>query len=82
MSTRQFGDPLLMWLQKSCVLEEFQQKNICYDKWINIFCSDMRPSQGKECLNSIVEIFLLHISKTLETFNSCFKTGCQRLQFL
>lgn len=57
MFTRQFWSPLLMWLQCSCVLEEFQQKNICYDKWINIFCFDMRPSQGKKCLNSMVKIF-------------------------
>ena len=57
MFTRQFWNPLLMWLQCSCMLEEFQHKNICYDKWINIFCFDMRPSQGKKCLNGMVKIF-------------------------
>lgn len=57
MSTRQFWDPLLMWLQCSCTLGEFLQKNICSDKWINIFCFDMWPSHGKNCFNSIVKIF-------------------------
>lgn len=61
MSTRKFWDPLLMWLQYSCKLEKFQQKNICYDKWINIFCFDMRPSWGVKKSQQHCQDFLLHI---------------------
>lgn len=81
MSTRQFWDPLLMWLQCSCMLEKFQQKNICYDKWIKILFWRAAFPWKKKKSQQHCQDFLLHISRTLDIFNSCFKIGCQRLQF-